>query len=401
MMATCEKVHGDFWRIRMALAVLVVLDVTLMRSMTAVKADSLCSGVIFGLGYACNEYTVQTSDGFLLGMYNIPYGVAGPSSAYRIPVLLMHGFQAGGDNWLLNSPQESLGTILADQGYDVWIGNNRDVQWSNGHVIYGYNDSGYWDWTWDELAAYDLVALINFVYTQRGNTPVSYVCHSQGCMTFFACLTGTPYATQVASQLRLAVLLAPFTHTGHITAPMQNLILSSYSDTILPFLGIGPVNAKALVDGICNQGRQSCDNLISGLTGPSSFLNDSRTPYYLNFFPQVTSSKNYNHYGQAKRSDLFQKYDKGPINNLLSYGQLEPPLYDLSTFPTSFPVQIFTGGIDGLADPVDTQWTLSNLPSGLNKEVLNFPNYGHLDFMIGYNAYVDIYPSVLSFLSSQ
>jgi pimeloyl-ACP methyl ester carboxylesterase len=100
----------------------------------------------------------------------------------------------------------------------------------------------------------------------------------------------------------------------------------------------------------------------------------------------------------VKRSGLFQKYDKGPFGNLFAYGQVTPPVYDLSSFPTSFPVQIFSGGRDGLADPEDFQNLLSSLPAGLNKEVHNFPNYGHLDFMIGDNAYLDIYPLILSFL---
>lgn len=100
------------------------------------------------------------------------------------------------------------------------------------------------------------------------------------------------------------------------------------------------------------------------------------------------------------RSQLFQSYDKGSVANMLSYGQLSPPLYDLSSFPTSFPVQIFFGGVDGLADPTDSQLTLSGLPSGLNKEIHNIPDYGHLDFIIGYQAHVDVYPLVASFLST-
>lgn len=39
-----------------------------------------------------------------------------------------------GITWLLNSPHESLGYILADKGYDVWISNSRGTKYSLQHT---------------------------------------------------------------------------------------------------------------------------------------------------------------------------------------------------------------------------------------------------------------------------
>lgn len=46
----------------------------------------------------------------------------------------------GGDAWFLDSPEESLGFVLADHGFDVWVGNVRGTRWSHGHISLSEND---------------------------------------------------------------------------------------------------------------------------------------------------------------------------------------------------------------------------------------------------------------------
>ena len=38
------------------------------------------------------------------------------------PVLLQHGLIDSAATWVMNMPKQSLGFVLADQGYDVWLG---------------------------------------------------------------------------------------------------------------------------------------------------------------------------------------------------------------------------------------------------------------------------------------
>nr|CAD7603633.1 unnamed protein product [Timema genevievae] len=63
-------------------------------------------------GYPAETHTVTTEDGYILTLHRIPYG----KSAF----------------------------ILADAGYDVWLGNTRGNTYSKKHVSLKSTDKAYW-----------------------------------------------------------------------------------------------------------------------------------------------------------------------------------------------------------------------------------------------------------------
>lgn len=61
-------------------------------------------------------------------------------------------------------------------------------------------------------------------------------------------------------------------------------------------------------------------------------------------------------------------------------------------------MQCWSGGKDQVADPTDVATILALLPNRKREDHM-LPDYGHTDFILGYKAYIDIYPQIISFLN--
>ncbi|CAM9469489.1 unnamed protein product [Choristocarpus tenellus] len=119
-------------------------------------------------GFAVEDHYATTEDGYVLVVHRIIDPSQDPSAA-RPAVLLMHGLMQDSEALLCGGRKYSLGLHLATAGFDVFCGNNRGNRYSHKHLrMSPAHSDQYWDFSIDELARYDVPAMVDRVLLVTG-----------------------------------------------------------------------------------------------------------------------------------------------------------------------------------------------------------------------------------------
>jgi len=380
-------------------SILFVILCTITLSYSALQQSANVTSLIIANGYPVEVHTVQTTDGYDLILHRIPHGRS--SKPIKGVVLLQHGLTDSSAGYCLNAPSEGLPYILADDGWDVWLGNNRGNGYSMNNIHYGPTDPEFWDFSWDDMALIDFPTNIDYVLSATGVKKIAYIGHSEGTIQAFAGLVSNP---SIADKLHVYIALAPVAYVGGISVELIRILAKFDADELLILLGVRefylPNLAHTLLPDLCDLRPSLCGYGSAIFYGEDSYLNDTRLDLYTIYEPFPTSAKNIIQWAQGVQSNKFQKFDYGIAGNLKHYGQTTPPQYDLSKFPTTLPTILVSGGIDGLADPTDVSLLVKQLPSNANVTVIHRDDYGHLDPLLGYDAYQLTYPFLLQIINS-
>ncbi|KAG8435537.1 hypothetical protein GDO86_013463 [Hymenochirus boettgeri] len=349
-------------------------------------------------GYPSEEYEVVTEDGYFLSVNRIPHGVKYVSEGPRPVVYLQHGLLADGSNWVTNLENNSLGFILADAGYDVWMGNSRGNTWSRKHKTLSPEQDEFWDFSYDEMAKKDLPAVINFILKKTGQEQIFYVGHSQGTTIAFIAFSSMP---QLANKIKMFFGLAPVATVKFSNSPLAKL-------GVFPEFLVKDLFGKReflpqtylitwLATHFCTHELvdKLCGNVFFLLCGfNEKNLNMSRVNVYSSHCPSGTSVQNILHWGQAVKSGELKAFDWGTKGNMAHYNQTTPPFYHVRDMKV--PTALWTGGNDWLADRKDIALLLTQVSNLVyHKEI---PEWEHLDFIWGLDAPYRMYNEILGLM---
>ncbi|NXI28424.1 LIPM Lipase, partial [Sterrhoptilus dennistouni] len=347
-------------------------------------------------GYRSEEYEVTTADGYILAVYRIPAGRNDQNTEQKPAVFLQHAFLGDATHWISNLPNNSLGFLLADAGYDVWLGNSRGNTWSLKHKTLKPSQKEFWQFSFDEMGKYDIPAELNFIMNKTGQTNVYYIGHSEGSAAGFIAFYTYP---ELAKQVKAFFALGPVTVCPHATSPLIKILKLPVPVLKLVFGCKGVAHQieflKGPVTQFCTSLDKFCTHVLCYIAGGSvKNINMSRVDVYVGHSPAGTSAQNIFHWRQLTHTDQFQAYDYGSKENLKKYNQTAPPVYKIEEIKT--PIAVWSGGQDTFADPKDMAKLLSRITNLIYHD--HFPTWGHLDFIWGLDATEKMYLKIIELL---
>lgn len=389
------------------------------------------SQIIRSRGFEAEEYDVVTRDGYILTIQRIINPLVKPEARRSLkPVILQHGLMSSSVDWVINSfdvrpsvwpklapddeesgeenkvgtsnladepsTQDSqahpnaLGFYLANEGYDVFLGNSRGNIYGQRHTSMSAWDPKFWAFSFDEQIQYDLPDTIAFVQGLTGHTKLAYVGHSQGTAIMFGLMAERPEYADIVEPF---VALAPVAYVNHAISPAKYFsVYTPIFQHVDMWFATNNIAVRYLGPIVCGPEvvrKEICANIIFLSVGfDEEELDQSRVSAYLDHMPSGTSVKNIAHYGQEVLSGRFAKFDHGLLTNQVKYNQREPPDYKLSNI-RSKSIVLFVADNDWLASPPDVARLRADLgtkPYAVYNITEEFPKWNHIDFLYGKHA---------------
>ena len=320
-------------------------------------------------------------------------------------IIVQHGLLDSSFTWLILE-DKSIAKLLCEEGYKVYLPNMRGNQFSKSHLDYDHSlNSKYWDFSFDEMAQYDLPSIVDLIKKRDGVEKVDYMGHSQGTLIFFLAYMNNPDFMEKNINRFIAVGTVPNVNNAEhfllILAVLSNI------DSFIPvknFLTFPIELGQVLVPFCTGKAKNLCHTVMRICFG--GFEDTGRVDYDRlgkNIFmhqPGGTSLQNMKHWLQAFDKKEMTKYDyESIIKNLYHYGSVTPPKYDLNKMKKyKIKSLIAVSDSDPFCNPVDTLEFLLKIDDQSVIEILSLKNYNHIDYLWADSAYEDIYPKVLNFL---
>ncbi|EFN81912.1 Lipase 3 [Harpegnathos saltator] len=307
-------------------------------------------GLVTRHGYPAEEHNVITEDGYNLKIHRIPDSPLSNNKKNKKVVFLQHGIISSSDSWVLFGPGKDLVFLLADQGYDVWLGNVRGSTYSRSHVKMSPRNKDFWQFSYHEVGTIDLPNMIDYVLTYTGQGTLSYIGHSMGTTVLFVLLSTRP---EYNAKISLGICLAPIAFWNEVP-PVINTFIAQIP-ILMEFFDknevyeVTPLESRSIATRklLCAEYAKTqafCIAILFMLAGSDPLqINTTALPEILTYYPTSTSVLTIYHFYQNIVTRDFRSYDyKYSI-----YGHLTSKRYELEKITT--PLALIYGTNDVLA----------------------------------------------------
>ncbi|MCH0629871.1 alpha/beta fold hydrolase [Kocuria palustris] len=334
-------------------------------------------------GYNVREHVVTTKDGYILVLHKLE--LAQPTSGKKGVVYFHHGLLTDSETWVVGDV--NLAYMLVDQGYQVWLGNNRGNRYLRKHLRLSPSDKQFWNFSLDEYAMYDIPASLEHIYQfNNGTLRITYVGFSQGCSQLLATLSLRPDLNNI---LNLFVGLLPAVIPQNLSHPIFKMIVnrSSRNNQFLYSL----FGTRAIFPSVAYWQTWKwyllvVDTALQYLFGwkLNNISSEQRSRVYPHLFSN-TLVKLVHHWFQIIDAKRFQMFDEHVNIGLLHFSNYHPG-HQVPPFPIAHhldvPMVLVFGDADILVDINHTTKLITeNNPQMKLKmwEVIDCPTYEHMD----------------------
>lgn len=396
-------------------------------------------------GFKHRTHFVEADDGYITQMIRIINPLADRKRLRQPPVAMFHGGTLDTGQYIIQSTRQhhperwprvqgqihtswnrSLGFMLANNGYDVWLVGSRGCNRANqGHKfvkgykpLYTYDLNASPDWvtkqlelsftywsnhTFDDIIDKEIPRQLERIMLLTGSPKVSVVALSNSSPSTMAVLASKP---KLAKKVHNYVAIAPL-----LSAKNSNRALRVFFETIgtkLPDqfgnLVMELILSRPIRDAILalNQSpllRYSLIKIITNIAfGSSPRFQTLIEPNALNHILNPFGFRSIKHISQVLLAGKIQKFDFGPIENQLRYGSIFPPAYDMSKM-TCANWMIVTAEHDQLSTYEDVQKLATTTPKRPYRH-LYWKNANHVDLVMGADIDTRVNLPILEFMQA-
>lgn len=214
-------------------------------------------------GFRTKLHYFVTDDGYTIELIHVINPLANRSMLREVPVVLSHGHIQASYNFVCQSINQTmalkwprrgssdtkrkssarnLATLLANNGFDVWLTTSRGSLANSKpklrlHTKYSTSDPKFWRFSLDEQAQYDIPCMVDAVRNLTGKSKVVFAGYSQSTFTMIGKLAMDP---SFAKKIHTFLCIAPITSMKHDSGLLRPIggIIRNIPDilTDLPFV---------------------------------------------------------------------------------------------------------------------------------------------------------------------